>query len=228
MVSARPLPDPALLVISDRQQARRPLLEIAAQVFAGGGRWFLLRDKDLHPHLRMQLAQALCELARPHDGAWVSISADLALAHETQMAFGGPARARVGLHLQDPGAVEKARRQLGPSALIGLSCHDAQALRAAVAARVDYVTLSPFLPTQSKPGYGPALTEAGFARLVVDCPLPVLALGGLTADLYPAALAAGAAGAAVMGAVMRADDPAAVIKALLARAAAHRPPPIAG
>ena len=43
------LPDPPLLVISDRGQARRPLIEVAEAVFAGGVRWFSLREKDLPP-----------------------------------------------------------------------------------------------------------------------------------------------------------------------------------
>ena len=43
------LPVPPLLVISDRHQARRPLEEVAEAVFAGGCRWFSLREKDLPP-----------------------------------------------------------------------------------------------------------------------------------------------------------------------------------
>ena len=41
------LPDPPLLVISDRSQARRPLEEVAEAAFGGGCRWFSLREKDL-------------------------------------------------------------------------------------------------------------------------------------------------------------------------------------
>ncbi|MGO1120105.1 thiamine phosphate synthase [Rhodovibrionaceae bacterium A322] len=214
--SPKSLPTPELLLISDRQQAVLPLLEIAERFFEAGGRWFLLRDKDLHPHLRMQLAQALCDMARPYEGAWVSVSADLALAHETQMAFGGPGRARVGLHLQEASDVAKARRRLGPDALIGLSCHSAAELAAASDSEADYVTLSPLFLTQSKPGYGPALEVAGFAELIADIPLPALALGGITPASLPQALSAGAAGVAVMGEIMRAEDPAAVTSDLLA------------
>ena len=41
------LPSPPLFVISDRSQARRPLIEIAGAAFRGGCRWFSLREKDL-------------------------------------------------------------------------------------------------------------------------------------------------------------------------------------
>ena len=49
------LPVPPLLVISDRRQARRPLEEVAEVVFAGGCRWFSLREKDLTPEERRVL-----------------------------------------------------------------------------------------------------------------------------------------------------------------------------
>ncbi len=58
------LPDPPLLVISDRRQALRPLLEIAEAAFAGGCRWFSLREKDLPPAERGELLAALVALGR--------------------------------------------------------------------------------------------------------------------------------------------------------------------
>ena len=67
------LPDPPLLIISDRSQARRPLVEVAAAAFAGGCRWFSLREKDLPPQERRDLLAALVALGRPirrdRDGA---------------------------------------------------------------------------------------------------------------------------------------------------------------
>ncbi|MGC1211056.1 MAG: thiamine phosphate synthase, partial [Micromonospora sp.] len=80
----------------------------------------------------------------------------------------------------------------------------------------DYVTLSPVFPTPSKPGYGPPLGVDGLAGLVRLIPVPVLALGGIsTPAQVTAALRAGAAGVAVLGAVMRAGDPAEAVAALL-------------
>jgi hypothetical protein len=77
----------------------------------------------------------------------------------------------------------------------------------------DYVTLSPVFPTATKPGYGPALGPAGAAR--VAGPVPWLALGGIDSPSRAAACAgAGAAGIAVLGAVMRASDPERVVREL--------------
>jgi thiamine-phosphate pyrophosphorylase len=42
-----PLPDPPLLIISDRSQARLPLEAVARAAFEGGCRWFSFREKDL-------------------------------------------------------------------------------------------------------------------------------------------------------------------------------------
>jgi thiamine-phosphate pyrophosphorylase len=95
-------------------------------------------------------------------------------------------------------------------------------VEAAVAAGADYVTLSPIFITASKPGYGPALGVAAIeaaAKLGVS----VLALGGVTADAARPCLDAGAAGIAVMGEIMRSDDPGRTASRLLAAcgAASH-------
>src|ERR1051325_10182297 len=59
------LPDPPLLVITDRSQARRSLTEIAEAAFRGGCRWFSLREKDLPAPERRALLAELVELGRP-------------------------------------------------------------------------------------------------------------------------------------------------------------------
>jgi len=100
--------------------------------------------------------------------------------------------------------------------ILGRSCHDAAELAHATGEGCDYVTLSPVFPSPSKPGYGPALGPDRFGALCARAGLPVYALGGITTAAQAAACrAAGAHGVAVMGAVMRADDPAAAVKELL-------------
>jgi thiamine-phosphate diphosphorylase len=93
--------------------------------------------------------------------------------------------------------------------LTGRSCHDkAEVMRS----KEDYVTLSPIFPSRSKPGYGPAL---GVSALGMGTK-KIVALGGIeTPAQARACREAGAAGVAVMGAIMRAADPAAVVRGLL-------------
>jgi thiamine-phosphate pyrophosphorylase len=119
-----------------------------------------------------------------------------------------------GVHLPGGGDPRAARKRL-PSALIGVSAHSARDAAAALRAGADYVTVSPVFPTASKPGYGPALGLDGLARMVMAAPGPVLALGGVTPDKAALCRAAGAGGIAVMGEVMRADDPRATVAQLI-------------
>jgi thiamine-phosphate pyrophosphorylase len=194
----RPLPGP-LLVITDRHQARHAIETIAAAVGRGGGRWLLLRDKDLAPEGRRDLAIRLAKIAAEH-GFALSVSTDIDLA----------AAVEAGVHLQAAAAVAPARRRLGGAAIIGVSAHGLDDVVAAAAAQADYVTLSPIFLTGSKPGYGPALGTAAL-RAAAEREIAVLALGGVTAETAGACLAAGARGVAVMGEIMRADDPAGIV-----------------
>jgi thiamine-phosphate pyrophosphorylase len=184
---------PSLLVVTDRRQARAPLPEVVAAAVAGGARWVLLREKDLPRCERAALAAQLRHVLAPVGGRLVVAGPD---------PLGGDA---VHLAAADP--------LPGVALLVGRSCHDATEL--ARLTTEDYVTLSPVYPSASKPGYGPPLGPDGLAQLRRLAGRPVLALGGVeTPQRAAACRAAGAAGVAVMGAVMRADDPAAVVAAL--------------
>ena len=112
------------------------------------------------------------------------------------------------------GRSSPARRR--PGLRVGRSCHTLAELAAARCEGADRVTYSPVFATDSKPGYGPALGLDGLAagcRAVPD--LPVLALGGVGPERARACVAAGAAGVAIMGAVMGADDPATVVRSIV-------------
>ncbi|WP_432977264.1 thiamine phosphate synthase [Dactylosporangium sp. CA-233914] len=96
-------------------------------------------------------------------------------------------------------------------------CHGLdELLAAATDDTAEYVTLSPIFATRSKPGYGPPLGLAALGRMAMAAPVGVYALGGVdTPARVRDCLDEGAAGVAVMGAVMRAEDPARLVKELL-------------
>ena len=210
------LPDPPILVITDRRQARRPLEDIAAAVFAAGGRWLSLREKDLDPASRAALLARLVALGRGC-GAIVGVHEDVAAARATGAA---------ALHLPAGVLPRAARRALGVKALIGGSAHDEDEIAALASAGADYATLSPIFPSASKPGYGPALGLDRLARAAAISRLDIVALGGVDDGNAASCIAAGAAGIAVMGSVMTALDPGSVmaglIKMLRAALAARR------
>jgi thiamine-phosphate pyrophosphorylase len=182
---------------------------VAAQLFAGGCRWLSLREKDLAAPDRLALLRRLVALGAPWR-AQICVHDDVAAAAEAGAA---------GVHLPANGAVQDARRVLGSTALIGQSAHSDEEVIRAAEAGADYVTLSPIFVTESKPGYGPPLGLAalGLAGRRASRSVPVLALGGLDDSNLAACLAAGAAGAAVMGGAMRAEDPQAFMAGLTAR-----------
>jgi thiamine-phosphate pyrophosphorylase len=199
-VTRRKLPSPPLLVISDRSQARRPLPETAAAAFRGGCRWFSLREKDLPAAERHALLAELVAVGRAY-GAVVGIHDDIDATAEAVHLPGG----------SDPAT---ARRRL-PDALIGVSAHTPAEAAAQLRAGADYVTLSPIFLTDSKPGYGPALGLDALAEAVRLEDGPIVALAGITPANAASCLKAGATGIAVMGEVMRADAPEAVVRALV-------------
>ncbi|WP_238121143.1 MULTISPECIES: thiamine phosphate synthase [unclassified Xanthobacter] len=190
------LPRPPLLVITDRSQARGDLADIIAAACAAGCRWFSLREKDLPQAEQIALFARLRAVTRP-TGATLTLHGPATLA---------AAAGADGVHLSAGSDPAAARALLGPGALIGLSTHTRAEATAADPAHLDYITLSPLFPTPSKPGYGPALGLPGLTEAAATARVPVIALGGITAATATACRAAGAAGVAVMGSVMRAGD----------------------
>ncbi|MEU4621676.1 thiamine phosphate synthase [Actinoplanes sp. NPDC023801] len=168
-----------LVVLTDRRSAAGSLVEVIRQAVRGGAAWVILRERDLRYAERVALAGELRSVVPPE-----------------RLIISGP----------DPlggNAVHLAGADPLPSgvALTGRSWHGSEDL-----SEVDFVTVSPVYPTVSKPGYGPALGVTGAAEL--RPPVPWLALGGVDTPARAAECAAGgAAGIAVMGAVMRSPDP---------------------
>ncbi|WFE24451.1 thiamine phosphate synthase [Solwaraspora sp. WMMD937] len=188
------------MLLTDRRQTARPLSEVVAAAVAGGLRQVVLRERDLPRAQRAALADRLRGILAPVGGTLIVAGPD---------PLGGAA-----VHLRAAGPYPPP-----VFGLVGRSCHDETELGRLTTE--DYVTVSPVFATASKPGYGPLLGPAGLARLVrVAAGRPVVALAGVTtAEQVATCRAAGAAGVAVMGAVMRAADPAAVVAELVAAAA---------
>ena len=183
---------PRLLLLTDRSQLPlgRSLVALVEQCVEAGLTHVLVRELDETPLGRAALVAALTE-----------VGATVLSAHT-------PLYGAVGVHLPaDPAAVAPADLPWGRS------CHSATEVRVAAAAGASWVTLSPFAQTASKPGYA-ALDRAELAA-AAGAGVPVYALGGITPENAADAIGAGADGLAVMGAVMRAADPAGVVRELL-------------
>jgi thiamine-phosphate pyrophosphorylase len=200
----RALPAPPLLVMTDRT-ATADLMATAAAALRGGCRWIMLREKDLDTVALAEIASRLKVAGHPCR-ARITINGDL----DAVLVAGAD-----GVHLPQGHSVIDARRALGPDALIGTSAHSLDEAVAAERAGADYVTISPVFESAGKPGYGPLLGPGGVSEVAQSVAIPVLALAGVTPDNAAACLAAGAAGIAVMGGVMAADDPERAVRDLV-------------
>jgi thiamine-phosphate pyrophosphorylase len=203
---AMKLPQPPLLLVTDRRQARRPLAEVVGAALAAGCRWVSVREKDLPQDDQIGLVRLLIPMARRH-GARVTLHGEAALAKEA---------AADGVHLPSGSDSGAARKLLGADKLIGVSIHtitEAEALDPGV---LDYALAGPAFETPSKPGYGPEIGRKGLAEIARAARLPILAIGGLNTARAAEVVAAGPVGIAVMGGVMRAADPGQEVRALIA------------
>ena len=200
------LPDPPLLLVTDRRQARRPLKDVVADALKAGCRWVSLREKDLPQDEQILLARTLAASVRAH-------GAKLMLHSEAELARLAGAD---GVHLSAGVHPVRARALIGPGKLIGVSIHTVTEAEAIDPAVVDYAVAGPAFETASKPGYGPEIGRKGLLEITRAARVPVLAIGGINSARVGELVAVGAAGIAVMGGVMRAADPAQEVKALIA------------
>jgi thiamine-phosphate pyrophosphorylase len=200
------LPDPPLLLVTDRGQARRPLGDIVATALAAGCRWVSLREKDLPADEQVPLARMLLPIAHRH-GARLMLHGEAALA---KLAGAD------GVHLPAGSDAAAARAVMGPKKLVGVSIHTVTEAEAIDPGAADYALAGPAFETPSKPGYGPEIGRKGLFEIARAARVPVLAIGGINTARVGEVIAAGCAGVAVMGGVMRTADPALEVGALLA------------
>lgn len=119
--------------------------------------------------------------------------------HRARLILNGPGDAAGvgadGIHLSSERLMHATKRGISRSKWVSAACHTRVQLLHAQAIGVDFVTLSPVLPTPSHPGV-PTLGWRRFAELVADVHVPVYALGGMTREDCRLARAFGAQGIA--------------------------------
>lgn len=111
-----------------------------------------------------------------------------------------------GVHLPEgAGAIAAARAHAGASMLISRAVHSVEAARAAEREGADVVQAGTLFPTASKPGVA-TLGVDGLRAICEAVRIPVIAIGGITAQNAASAIGAGAAGIAVIGAIFDTPD----------------------
>lgn len=188
----------ALYVITDPKLSRgRSHLEVARAAIRGGATVIQLRDKEATTRELVETGQRLRALTREMDVTFiVNDRVDVALAVEAD-----------GVHLGvDDMPVPIARRLMGPEAIIGFSPETVEQARQAEADGADYLGVGAVFGTGTKPDAGPPIGLEGLREMVQAVSIPVVAIGGITADNAARCIRAGAAGVAVISAVIVAED----------------------
>lgn len=197
---------PELLVITGRKLARHPLEAVCRGALDAGFTAVMVREKDLEGGDLLDIAAPLHRICTEAGALFlVNDRVDVALALPGAGAHVG----RAGL------PVDAVRSLLGPDRVLGYSAHHAAGARSALDAGADYVTLSPIFPSHSKPGLPPRGVPFLRKSLRTLPPRRVVALGGIDAARIAEVRRAGAGGAAVLGAMMAAADPAAAAREIV-------------
>ena len=170
-------------ITDERLSAPGQLPVCVSAAIAGGARVIQYRNKQGKAQQRRQEAAALLQLCQQHHVPLL-INDDVALAASVSAD---------GVHLGKADAsLAQARQQLGPQAIIGVSCYNSlQRAISAAQAGADYVAFGRFFSSHSKPDAQPAEAALlGQARRQLQ--LPIVAIGGITPENGQQLVAAGA------------------------------------
>lgn len=198
--------DLRLIVITDAQLAgERSVREIVAAALEGGAPAIQLRDKDANAATLLEEALELVPLVRRYGARlFINDRIDVALAAGAD-----------GVHLGPDDLPVAAARRIAPHLLIGCSTDDPDTARRAQHDGADYVGCGAVFGTRTKDVGDEAIGVDRLDEVARAVTIPVVGIGGVSPDNIERIAATRAAGAAVVGAVMGAADPAAVVRSML-------------
>jgi 8-oxo-dGTP diphosphatase len=184
ILKALSLPTTMAITNAEHEGTERQL-ERLEEALQAGLRLIQVRDKGWPPAQRLWFAEGVCRLAHSH-GALVVINDDEDIARQVGAD---------GLHLSAARLAACARRP--DFAWVGASCHNAAEITRAGELGFDYALLGPVLATPTHPEAA-GLGWPEFALRMAGNTIPVLALGGMKAEILPEAEKHGAHGIALM------------------------------
>ena len=188
---------PHLHLVTDPRFSHAVLLAAVRAAAEHGLDWVQVRDHRATARDLFALAQEVIAICRPR-GVRVAINdrLDVALAVRAD-----------GVQLGEQSLPVSVARQITGDRQIGASVHTLAAANQAVADGADWLTFGHIFPTASHPDEAPRGIDE-LAQVAQAVPLPVIAIGGIGPDQVGPVMAAGAAGIAVISAILNAPDPA--------------------
>jgi len=190
------LPYPTLCLVTDSSYTQgQPLSVKVAAAVEGGVDLVQLREKDLAGGPLLAMATAVRDVTHGKALLLVNDRVDIALASGAD-----------GVQLGEEALpVKAARRIAGHQLLIGRSVHSLEGALEAKAQGADFLVVGTIFHTRSKPEVRPAGLEL-LARVARSVKIPFLAIGGVTSSNVAQVMAQGAAGVAVISAVLAPPD----------------------
>ncbi len=199
------MPIGRLHVITDARPGRDPIAVVRAALSAGTP-VIQVRAPSASGRELYDLAVRVLHLCQAHGAqCLVDDRPDVALAV-------GAAGAHLGA---DDLPLAATRRMVGPAFILGATARGPDEARARVADGASYLGVGPAFATATKSGLPEPIGVATLAQVVEAVTVPVIAIGGVSAERVPELLAAGVHGVAVVSQVSDAADPAAAVRALL-------------
>ena len=189
-----------LTLVTDRHSTNgRDLVTVVRACLAAGLPAVQLREKDLALGDLLPLARQLRQLTA-ETGALLVVNDRVDVA----LAVGADAvqRTHASLSVADMRVVADKRVR------VGASVHSLDGAREAEAEGADWIVFGPVYDTPSKRAYGAPQGLDALARVTAAASRPVIAVGGITADRVADVRGAGAAGVAVISAILSAESPA--------------------
>ena len=188
-----------LHVLTDRKMSRgRTHLQVAEAAIAGGADVLQLRDKEASSGLLYREALRLRKLTREAKVPFiVNDRLDIALAVGAD-----------GVHVgQSDLPASVVRRILGPGKILGVSAVTVEEAIRAEKDGADYLGVGPVFEARgTKPDAGEPQGVDRIAQIRRHCRLPIVAIGGIDAENARKVRKAGADAAAVISAIVAADD----------------------
>ena len=186
----------------------RSLIDILKEAATAGARLFQYRNKSASMKEAYAEALVLRQVALEAGMTFiVNDRCDLALAVDAD-----------GVHLgQGDLPLDLARKVMGPEKLIGISTHNPDQVREAIARKPDYLGFGPIFKPGSKQDHDPVVGLEGLRAMRKLTSLPVFAIGGIQIDQAGEVTRAGANGVAVISAILKAPDISHAVKSFLAQ-----------
>ncbi len=190
--------DYSLYVVTDSQLSRgRSHHQVIDAAIRGGATMVQYREKSATTRQMIDEALELRDLCRAHGVPFiVNDRVDVALAVDAD-----------GVHVgQDDMPASLARKLIGRDKILGVSAENVDQARAAIADGADYVGAGAIFTTATKADANKPIEIAGLLKIARACTIPMVGIGGINASNAASVIRAGAAGIAVVSAIVGADD----------------------